>query len=179
MNTISIKENKDKLIGLVFSGIIGTCFSVFSLIMGVVGKNILLIIIGIIATLFLGICATYIIRRSIKTISSEPAVELIRISDEGIFDLSSMISTGLISWSEVKSIRIVRCFTQKFIGIEVNNVEKYLMRISSTKRMVAKLNMMMKFPPINISVNTFDVNIEELANTMKDRLLKYNDKSIL
>lgn len=169
MNEIVIKQDKKKAIQMVALGIFMLLLCVSDLLIGIIEKNIFYISVGIMATIFFGICLIFIIKSAVTSKT------LLIISDEGITDMSTMSSVGIITWDEIESINAKRIFTEKFIGITVYDIDKIMNRISSSKQMAIRVNMKLNYPPIGISLNTANLKFDYVLSLMQARLEEYRN----
>jgi hypothetical protein len=155
MNEVVIKQDKKKAIKLLILGSIMLLVSIFVFLNGVFDEEILYVTIGIIATLFFGACFMFIAK---STLSDKP---LLLIGQDGITDMSTASSIGFIAWEEIKSIYVQKSFNQKFIGINIYDLDKLMKRISLLRRTVIKINLILKFPPVAINLDTADIEFNE------------------
>ena len=75
---------------------------------------------------------------------------------------------GFLKWSEIKDFKIYDFMGQKLLGIELNEVEGSLQRVSKIKRRLLKMNLAFNCSMINIPQNTIDVPLEKVYEQMKD-----------
>lgn len=163
MSEIIIKENKKKVIRLIILAIIVLLTCIFNLVIGIIESNLAYIIIGIIGTTFFGVCFFYIIKRSLD---HKP---LLIIGEHGITDMSNASSVGFVAWKEIESVSVRRVLTQKFIGITVYDIDKLMNGISAMKQNAIKVNMKFKYPPISITLNTADMEFNEVLSIIQNR----------
>jgi hypothetical protein len=129
-------------------------------------------IIGTIGILFFGLCFTYLIYR---TIFPRPAVIL---TNEGIIDHSTLLSTGLIKWEDIKEVKIydfspANNYTkvhQKFLGILPKNANNFVESQKWLKRNLLRINQNYVDIPINIPENLLNIPLEKLEQEIKKRM---------
>lgn len=178
MNEIIIRESKSESLMLSILSIIMVMASIFVLVTGFYEVNGIYISIGILGSVFFGICAISIVKRTIKTMNSKNTQPLLIINNEGISDTSTMTSVGFVPWEEIKSVKIVTIVSQKYIGIEVNDIDNLMSRISFAKKLAIKSNSIIKYPPIIISLNSSELKIDKVFSIINERLEEYNENII-
>jgi len=166
MDEIIIEENKGKLKELIRIGILILLVEIFLVGVGVKKGIMLPIIIGVIGLLFFGTCFVFMVNRLRK-----PAPLLV-VGEDGIIDRSTMTSVGFIPWRQIKLIKIYKSFNQEFIGIDLYSLKELEKGISMAKRLAIKINIVFKYPPIGISLNTANVECKEVVSLIEKRLGK-------
>jgi hypothetical protein len=164
MDEIIIKEDKKKVLQLIILGIIMLTISFLNLAIGITNANVFYIIIGIIGTAFFGYCFFYIIKRATN---NKP---LLIISETGITDISNASSIGFVPWEEIKSVSIIKVLSQKFIGITVYDLDKLINGLPLFKRIIIMANLKLKYPPINITLSTSNMELSEVLSLMQNQL---------
>jgi hypothetical protein len=117
-------------------------------------------IIGIIGCLFFAFSSIYLV---IRILVRKPSVI---INEEGFTDNASAVGVGFLKWSEIKDFKIYDFMGQKFLGIELNEVEGTLQRVSIIKRILLKMNLALNYAMINVPQNTIDVPLEKVYEKM-------------
>lgn len=92
----------------------------------------------------------------IQLLNTAPRIIL---NDEGIEDKS--LGIGKILWDDIEAAYPNNIFTNKFISLQVRNIEKYLQRTSKPKRKLASYNQALGFETLNL-------NLVGLAISQKD-----------
>lgn len=97
----------------------------------------------------------------------------IKINDEGIYDNSTSINSGLIKWENIESIEKSKVVNQNFIRVIVNNPNDFINR---QKNILTRKNVETNFKkfgsPIQISTNGLKIKFEELYEIMTSELNK-------
>jgi len=97
----------------------------------------------------------------------------IKINDEGIYDNSTSINSGLIKWENIESIEKSKVVNQNFIIVIVNNPNDFIDR---QKNILTRKNVETNFKkfgsPIQISTNGLKIKFEELYEIMISELNK-------
>ncbi|MGH4121032.1 STM3941 family protein [Clostridium sp.] len=166
MNEVIIKQTKKKVIQLIILDILILIVSVYVLAMSIINVEILFIIVGIIGTVFFGVCFIFIVK---SVICKTP---LLLIGNEGITDMSTVTSVGFIAWGEIESIS-VKNSTQRFIAVTVYNPIEIKKRISLLKRVAMKSNTILHIPPVLILLNIVDIEFNEALSLMQKKLEEY------
>ena len=92
------------------------------------------------------------------------------ITDKGLYDYSSAISTGFITWSEIKKTSHSYLGSNIFMLIMVKKPEKYIARQKwLIKRIAMRLNYKMSGTPIHILVSFLDTDIHTLYSLMTEK----------
>jgi hypothetical protein len=134
--------------------------------------NIQYAIIGITGISLFGLCFFYLVY---KTFSPKPAITL---TNEGIIDKSTLLSTGLIKWEDIKDVKIYDFSVsnpysktkQKFLGIIPKEIDKYIESQNWLKRNLLRINENYVDIPINIPEHLVDMPLESLEQEIKKRL---------
>jgi hypothetical protein len=118
---------------------------------------------GIAGIVFLGFCSLYGIWRLVR-----PAPALI-IHSSGIFDNASGLSAGFLRWDEISGVFVGRVHRQRFLAIEVKDVEALLSRQSWVKARIMKMNVSLTGTVVNIPANVLPISLEELIQNMRQK----------
>lgn len=128
----------------------------------------LIFIVGLTSVLFFGLAAVTIFRKF-----SDKKPGLI-ISRHGITDNSSVVSAGLIPWTDIQEIKISQVMSQKFLMFIVSNPQDYLDKVTNPlKRIAMKMNYKTYGSPISISSNALRTNFNELQNLLVEKMNEY------
>lgn len=170
MQPISISLSKTKIILLLAGALLFVAGGCWLLVKAPVINNPIFSnssvvrALGVVATLFFGLCAVYAVR---KLFSTQPGFV---IDDFGITDNSGGISVGAIPWGDINNINFVMAQRQKFIMIYVNNPEEYIANQSSfIKRKMMQMNHKLYGSPLAISANSLNTSFGELFNLLRDQ----------
>lgn len=120
------------------------------------------IIASYIGVPFFGLCFLYYVKR---IIIRKPSLV---VNKDGITDNSSLISIGLMKWSEIERIYLYDYMGQKFIGIIPYDYQSIISNIHPMKKAVINMNKRMIEAPINIVQNTVSVPLEQIIEYSKE-----------
>lgn len=104
---------------------------------------------------------------------------VLTIGRDGIVEHSTIVSVGLIPWSEIKSISVLRVGIQTFIMVDAKNFKKLISKLPKYKQIFIKTTMKLGFPPIAINMNSIRENPGEVLAAMNkywDEWKKNNEK---
>lgn len=90
--------------------------------------------------------------------------QLFRNGPSVIFDeegIHIVHSFGMIPWADIVSLRIGKLRSQRFLCVAVNEASIYLSRLPTHKRLVAKANPSLGFPPITVSFSALSPGLDE------------------
>lgn len=118
---------------------------------------------GIASIAFFGLCMLYGIWRLVR-----PAPALI-IHPSGIFDNASGLSAGFLRWDEIKGIFVARIRNQRFLAIDIKDMEALLSRQSGLKAKMMKMNVKLAGAAVNIPANTLPISLEELIQNIRQK----------
>lgn len=179
-NRIEIELSKTKLIKLLVFSVLFLGIGLWMIIANPQIKNPIFgnIIVKTIASYgstIMGIFGLYYFSK--KLFDKEPGII---ISEEGIYDNSSIYKFGLIPWSEITGVyeKIVQVAnaTQYFITFELVNPQKYIENETNPlKRKLIEVNAKNYGSPIHISTNGLKTNHQELFNLIKEYYEKYSN----
>jgi hypothetical protein len=175
---IEIELSKTKLTLMIFCSAIFVALGIWMVFFAsstfhdsIFNSPTLIRISGISSILFFGTCFIILLK---KIGDKKPGLI---INNTGIFDNSSGVSAGYISWNDVEEIKLVKIFDQKFLMIMVNNPEEYIQRQTSLgKRKTMSLNLKMYGSPIGISANGLKCNFNELENIVNKKFTEFKTK---
>ncbi|MBU3134052.1 hypothetical protein J1C67_09370 [Clostridium gasigenes] len=162
--------NEKKVVRSIISGIAFLIVCIYILTVGIIEGNLFLIIIGGISTVLLSAALIFIIKNALGSIP------MLIIDKNGITDISTLFSVGFIGWQEIKSINVRKRSRKEYIIITVYDLSKLMKRISPAKRLAIKLNLILKYFPIEISallLSTADIEFNELASLLQKGLEEY------
>ena len=172
MNEIIIEESKKKATKFTIYGFLVLLASIYILAIGIIEVDIIILIIGEIATLLFGTCFVFIVKATIK---HKP---LLVISEAGITDMSTVSSIGFVAWEEIQSINVLqKKFTKNFIEIDVYDINKLMKRVSFLKQLTIKANIMFKYPPVAILLSTADMEINEVLLILQKKFEEHRINS--
>ncbi|HLP38951.1 STM3941 family protein [Lacibacter sp.] len=100
---IKILFNRGKLLIYTFGALAFVCAGVFFIYIGLMAKNqfflrLFLLFLGVVSTSFFGLLLLILLPKAIKNKAG------LVITDKGLYDYSSAISAGFITWTEIKKI---------------------------------------------------------------------------
>jgi hypothetical protein len=166
---VAIAFNKKKilphLLGALVFAVLGTGMMALSL----QAKNQLLVqvvffTVGLAGLLFFGLIA---VMHLMKMAKNKPALI---ITDEGLFDNSSGLSTGLIKWQDIKKLNFTRTGNQASLVIMLKKTDKYIERESNfLKKASMRINNKMSGSPVHIPLSYLDIDWPALSELIADK----------
>ncbi len=122
-----------------------------------------MLLAGYASVIFFGLCAFFFIR---KLPDNRPGLI---IDNLGLSDNSSGVAGGLILWSDIINISVLKIQRQKFIMLQVKNPEEYINRQTSAfKRKIMEMNFKMYGSPLSITSNGLKISFHELHKLVVD-----------
>ena len=123
-------------------------------------------VIGVISGVFFGICSVLIFRKLFDKKNG------LTIDENGITDNSNATSIGLVEWNDIRGIREITEFSQKFIMIDVSNPEFYINnKNSGVGKIAMKANYKKYGSPISITSNSLKSSFERLKFLIEENKL--------
>lgn len=168
-NKYIVHQSKKKQIQLTFIGFMMVLASLIVLFSGsVLEAGSVFTIIGLIGTVFFGVCEVYIIRQLVI------GKALVVLTEEGFYDYSSALATKehIVLWSHVEKIENKGIVKQSFVSVYLRDTEKLFENLSSARKKAIASNAEMGFGEINISLQSAQITNEELIQKMNDYLIK-------
>lgn len=116
-------------------------------------------VIFILAAFFFGLALIFLVFRTIVN------KDIIVVDKNGITDNSTAIALGFIPWDNIANIKIdtveYQGGTQQFISVILIDEEAALSNVSPLKKPIILANMKLGFSPVNFSLTTTGIPIEE------------------
>ncbi len=169
---IPLDKKKIALRSTLQGALIVLCGFIIKITLEYPSSNTILILIGSVVVLFFAISA-FAFSFS-KLFSKSPGFV---ISASGIVDNTAGPSAGAISWEEIAKIYLTvrksRFSTVRFVTIEVNDPQKYLMNGNFLARIFKKINYTFFKSPIHISNVWLKIGFNELANMIEKYYKQY------
>lgn len=134
------------------------------------GLSLLVMIIAVVGTLFFGMCAIVFTKMVISN------KIILQVDEVGIYDRTSYISLGQISWEDIKEINYKTLLDQEFIAIELVDDDKYLKRLNWFKRRLILANYGLGYPTAILSFSIIKVDPEWLLEELQKRKDYYGQK---
>ena len=103
----------------------------------------------------------------------KPAVVL---DEEGITVNASWLSVGFIPWSDVTNAGVTSYLNQRFLGISLQNSEKYFARVGFVKRYFMRTNASSIGYAVSIPEVTLPISVEELLGHVRCYLEAYGNR---
>jgi hypothetical protein len=88
------------------------------------------------------------------------------IDGRGIQDRRSNL--GLIEWADMESLAAVELHSQKFLSVEVSDLNKYLKRLSGAGRIAAQANRALGFSEITIGFSGLSHSTDEVMHFIRE-----------
>lgn len=125
--------------------------------------------IGYVSIVFFGLCGIIGLK---KLFDRKPGLIL---SNAGITDNSSGLSSGFIAWSEITGFDVYQTHNQKMLVVLLDNPEKYLEMGSALRRSLIKTSYKMSGSPVVITPSSLKINFDELLKTCNEYFAKYGN----
>ncbi len=156
---ITVPADRGRMVLLLILGLIMTGGCVFILLIPLREPRSwpVMVPIGLAGLLFFGLCLVYTVYRLFS-----PKPMLVN-NAEGITDNASAIGVGLVPWEEITGLRIYTFMGQKFLAVEVRDMEAILARFGPLKRLWIGLNIKLTGSGINIPSVGLPVTLEKLT----------------
>ena len=107
----------------------------------------------------------------VKLLSKRTTSVQVQIDNNGITDFR--INFGLITWRDLKKVRIKNVRRKRFLCLEVANPEIYLSKLSATKRKLAEIDNALGIPRIVIGFSSLEPSIDAVVKYIR---VKYPEK---
>jgi hypothetical protein len=150
------------LLSFIFT-VIGIVFIIAFATQGIGSEKIWLTAIGVVITIFFGLCLLYYI---IVLIKGKPAL---KVTKEGIIDNSSFIGAGLVRWEDIADIDFINFSNQVFLGIFTFDPDLITDRTTGSKRLLNNLNKGLLETQVNIPIKILDGSLDELVDEINSR----------
>ncbi|WP_291285698.1 STM3941 family protein [Flavobacterium sp.] len=177
MEIIRIKKNYTKIILLLIAGVIFgiLCLNMFlnpnKYISFVFRSTSFIKSFGLIASILLFVS---IILIATKTLKNKYGLIL---TEEGIIDLSSVVSIGLIHWKDIKGIKEKKVMSTEFLLIDLHNPNEYLDKAKNKLVLnLLKSNLSMYGTPIALSSVALQCSFHKLKTMLNDNYQKNLEK---
>ena len=171
---IQIPLSKTKLFLLLAASCIITASAIWMLIKPPLptdffyGSKFAIELIGTLSILFFGAAILFYLN---KLRDSKPGLI---ISHEGLIDNSSAVAAGLIPWQDIRQIKEVAVFQEKFLMILVTNPNDYIEKQTNRiKRKAMEINYQMYGSPIGLSANGLQIRFPELKELLEKNFTLY------
>lgn len=169
MERTSFKINKVKSLSTVFIALLFVGLGFFLINKG--GSNskfspLLTQIVGYASILFFSLVGTISVLQFIKM------GDVFYVDADGIFDDSSYVSPGHLSWEEVKDISLVKVGRQYFIVVAVNDADAVINRYGKFKQVLVRANLRRYGSPVLISLNNFKDKPTEVFQKLEAAMQK-------
>lgn len=165
LQEVKIGQNKIKQTVIAILSFIMFALSLLFFILGFNEMNWLLIIIGVIGTLFFGFTTFYALKLIVT------GKHILIMNEEGFYEYSSAISTNdtLIPWDEVTDIRIIQVTSEYFVAVSLRNPELASDARSGFGNLMAKANKGLGYADVLITPKTAKgFRVDEMAGLMHE-----------
>ncbi|MDA0774479.1 MAG: hypothetical protein O3A16_06700 [Bacteroidetes bacterium] len=168
-----IEISKIKIVGLIGLSLIfvllGIWITYYAPIVEIemLNNNIFRKSIGFLSIIFFGVMGILIAKKLFENKYG------IKINDEGIYDNSTSINSGLIKWENIESIEKSKVVNQNFIRVIVNNPNEFIERQTNFLiRKNVETNIKKFGSPIQISANGLKIGFNELYELITEEFNK-------
>jgi len=90
------------------------------------------------------------------------------ISREGIDENITIFGVGWIGWDEIKELKIYKSAGIEFIGVILTDPQAFTSKLGFFQKMYLKLNLLLKYPPVNFYPVPLGLKAEELLKHIED-----------
>ena len=116
------------------------------------------------STAFFGLCAAVFIY---QLADKRPRIV---IDESGVFDRTLKI--GTIAWEDIEGAYVQRVESQAFICLKLKDEEKYVGKLTASKKLLVKANQAMGFTAINLNLSGVKARPESICNLILYHLTK-------
>ena len=125
-------------------------------------------ILGPFAILFFGFCTAFGLYKLCKTKNG------LFVNRRGITNNTSGVFTGIVLWSDIEKLEVVKVHKQNFIMPLLSNPQDYFARVKNPyKRMIMKYNLKYYGSPISISEALLKTNFNDLHELLQTKFNQY------
>ena len=169
MGEIVIEETNHRAFAMSLANFFMLSAAIAICIYGFMKENKLFIIVGLLASLIFLVGFIRAITQALKE------KILLVIAMDGINDCSSAGGGyGFIPYSEIKDFEIIRHYNAEFIGIILNNRKEFISKLAYSKWKLAKKNLYIKQPAIQIHTEMAkNMDSEDILTLLQKRLRDY------
>lgn len=169
MGDIIIEETNHRPFAMSLANFFMLVASIAICVYGFMKENNLYVTVGILAAVVFTVGFVAAIMQSIKE------KKLLIISMDGINDCSSIGGGfGFISYKDIKEFVIIRHYNTETIGIILENRKEFMSKLAHPKWKLAKRNLYLKQPAIQIHTELAkDMEPEDILTLLQKRLRDY------
>lgn len=167
MGDIIIEETNHRVFVILLANSFMLVASLAICVFGFKKENKLYIIAGLLAAVIFAVGFIIAITQALKE------KKLLIISVDGINDCSGG-GFGFISFKDIKSFEIIRHYNTESIGIILENRKDFISKLAHQKWKLAKRNLYLKQPAIQIHIERAkDMDPEDILTLLQKRLRDY------
>lgn len=166
---IEISFNKRKVLAFVAGALVFILAGILILNIAMKAKNqvimqLFLITLGLVSILFFGLIALVLLP---KLFTGKPGLI---ITDEGLWDYSSGVSAGFVSWGDIKKINYSNSGTNTFLVVMVKKPDKFIDRQTNLlKKLAMRMNYKISGSPIHVLVSLLNTDLYTLNDMIAAR----------
>lgn len=169
MGDIIIEETNHRAFAMSLANFFMLVASLAICIYGIMKGNKLYMIGGLLAAVVFCVGFVIAIMQALKE------KKLLIITMDGINDCSSIGGFGFISYSEIKDFEIIQHYNTETIAIILKNRKEFLSKLAHPYWKLAKSNLSLKQPAIQIHTELAkDMEPEDIMTLLQKRLRDYN-----
>jgi hypothetical protein len=150
-----------------FLGTLGSLLFVVIGIAMVLTEHGILRIVGVVCTLFFGLCVVCWGR---KLLDTRPGLV---IDGEGIHDNSSAAPFGRLAWGEIAGFRLVEVRGQKMFAIDLRDPETFIQSAARIRKLAYRANMKLMGSPIAVTSIGLKIDHALLGEILTDSLKRH------
>lgn len=91
---------------------------------------------------------------------------LLIIDSKGFTSLDPSTHNGFIPWGDVENISVIKVYSQKFVGVEIKDLEGFLNKLTKQKKKLAQRFTNVGHAPIMVSFNDAKETPDEVCSIM-------------
>lgn len=154
MKEFTVYENKKKVLRVLCSTLVMLLASVFVLYLGYIESSLTYRAIGSAGVIFFGYAEVFLLKRILIAYKYPEKAILVRVNAEGVVDLSSKSSKGLILWERIDEVKMTHWLNHHNILITLKPKSSYSTKVKK----------------VQINLDTSDVKVEELLAVIEKGL---------
>ena len=168
MGDIVIEETNHRAFAISLANFFMLAAAIAICLYGFVKGNKLYMMIGLLAA------AVFLVGFLAAVVQALKEKKLLTITMDGIIDSSSVGGFGFISYGDIKDFEIIHHHNMDTIAIILNNRDEFIAKLSPPKRRMAKRNLYLRQPAIQIHTELAkDMVPKDILTLLQKRLRDY------
>ncbi|HKU76561.1 MAG TPA: STM3941 family protein [Pyrinomonadaceae bacterium] len=121
-----------------------------------------------------GLVVVFLLYKVVRGESKDPCIVL---DDEGVFD--RRLKIGVISWDDIRKIKLYDRDEGRYISIELHNAQKYQARQPAWMRLISMAHRLHGMSATSISTNGLDMDRHTLAHKIQEGCERVSHRTVL